>query len=97
MNGVAGSEMVKRAAVARFLGQDAEEVQMAIELDGMPHTKVPGRKRPGVRIFLPDLHEWLRKRSQVSPKLADYGEFRRAFMAAQERGDAAETSNGGSR
>jgi hypothetical protein len=86
------SELVKRAAVARFLGQDAEEVQMAIDLDGMPHTKVPGRKRPGVRIFLPDLHEWLRKRSQVSPKLADYGEFRRAFMAAQERPEPVETS-----
>jgi hypothetical protein len=75
--------MVTRAEVGRFLGQDDAEVQLAIDMEKLPHTTVPGRTRPGIRIFLPDFHDWLKKRSRVSPRLENYEEFRRAFQAAQ--------------
>lgn len=77
------SEMVKRAAVARFLGEDPEEVRRMMEMDGMPHVRVPGPTRPAFRVFLPDLHRWLCQRADGCQKLADYEEFRRAFFAAQ--------------
>lgn len=77
------SELVKRVEVARFLGMALEEVTRLIEQDKLPHARVPGPTRPGFRIFLPDLHAWLCRRSEGSPRLADYAEFRRAFFAAQ--------------
>ncbi len=77
------SELVKRAAVARFFSQEPEEVDRQIREDGLPHCEVPGPQRNSVRIFLPDLHQWLLKRSQLSPRLGDFREFRRAFFEAQ--------------
>jgi hypothetical protein len=78
------SELVKRAAVARFLGVEPEQVQEMLELDGLPYVSIPGKKRPGVRIFLPAFHEWMVKRAKgPAGTLGDYAEFRRAFVEAQ--------------
>jgi hypothetical protein len=80
------SEMVKRAEVARFLGVEPEQVQEMLHLDGLPYVSIPGRKRPGVRIFLPAFHEWLLRRAKGPAwTLEDYAEFRRAFEEAQEQ------------
>lgn len=78
-----GTELVKRAAVAAFLGSDPEEIDRLISEDNLPHVKVPGKERPGIRIFLPDFHQWLVARSRLSPRLKDFAEFKRAFFAAQ--------------
>ena len=79
-----GTEMVKRAAVARFLGVEPEQVQEMLDLDGLPFVSIPGKKRPGVRIFLPAFHEWMVKRGRNgSERLADYEVFKRAFFSAQ--------------
>ena len=83
MSAHVATELVKRTAVGNFLGVDLAEVQRLIEMDDLPHVKVPGAKQPAVRIFLPDLHAWLAGQSRMSPKLADFSEFRRAFFAAQ--------------
>ncbi len=79
----AASELVKRVDVARFMRLSAEEVTRMIDHDDLPHARVPGPTRLVYRIFLPDLHGWLCERSQVSPRLGDYVEFKRAFFAAQ--------------
>ena len=79
------SEVVRRADVGRFLRVDPEDVQRMVDLDNLPHTKVPGEKRPMIRIFLPDFHAWLAARSRLSPKLANYDEFKRAFFEAQPK------------
>lgn len=81
---MSGTEMVKRAAVARFLGVEPEQVQEMLDMDGLPFVSIPGKTRPGVRIFLPAFHEWLVKRGRNgSERLADYQEFKRAFFGAQ--------------
>lgn len=81
------SEMVKKADVARFLGVDAADVDAFTE-SGLPFVKVPGPKRPGKRIFLPDLHAWLAKRTTSGSALMNYETFRRAFFDAQKKDDA---------
>jgi len=76
--------MVKRAAVARFLSVDQTDVDRMIELDGLPFVEVPGENKPGKRVFLPSFHAWLVKRARNGEeRLKDYGEFTRAFFAAQ--------------
>ena len=74
-----------RAAVARFLGVEPEEVERMTRQDAMPHTKVPTAERVVLKFFLPDLHAWLLSRSKgnPSPKLASYETFKREFLAAQ--------------
>lgn len=81
------TEMVKVAAVARFLGKKPEEVLRMMKEDGLPNVPVPGENKPSVRIFLPDFHEWLVSRGRVpaASKLAAYDEFKRAFFAAQSK------------
>lgn len=76
------SELVRKADVARFLAVDAAEVDALTE-SGLPFVKVPGPKRPGKRIFLPDLHAWLAKRTSSGSALMSYERFRRAFEEAQ--------------
>jgi len=77
-------ELVKRADVRRFLQVDDDEVQRMIDQDNLPYIRKPGATKPGVRIFLPDFHEWLVGYAQgASRRIADYPEFLRAFWAAQ--------------
>lgn len=79
------SEMVKRAAIIRFLEKDADEVDRMIREDGLPVVEIPGPNKPGVRIFLPDFHEWLKAYAKGSSgKVKDYAEFLRAFHACQD-------------
>ena len=70
------------AEVARFLEVDGEDVRRMIELDGLPATKLPKAKRVVHRIYLPDLHDWLVRRSDGSPRLANYQEFVEKFRSA---------------
>lgn len=78
------TEMVKVAAVARFLGKKPEEVVRMIGEDRLPHSKLPGENKPSFRIFLPDFHAWLLPKSGTSPKLLQYAEFKKAFFEAQK-------------
>ena len=78
------TEMVRRAAVAGFLGMEPEEIARMIAEDDLPVVKLPGRQRSAIRIFLPDLHVWLMIGGRLCRRLASYEEFRRAFFAAQE-------------
>jgi hypothetical protein len=78
------SEMVKRAAVARFLEREICDVDRMIEEDGLPHQRFPGKERPSIRIFLPDFHAWTLRHSRGEIEaVADYPTFKAAFMAAQ--------------
>jgi hypothetical protein len=74
-----------RAAVARFMGVEAEDVERMVRLDRMPHVRVPAETRVTFKFFLPDLHAWLveRSRDNPSPRLASFEVFERAFLAAQ--------------
>lgn len=82
------SGLAKRAEVARFLGVDPAEVGRLIEQDALPAVRLPGPARPGVRIFLPDLHGWLQGRGGGGQceALRDYAVFRREFERAQVGG-----------
>jgi hypothetical protein len=66
--------MQSREAVGRFLGCEGTEVDRMIEMDALPVVRIPGEKRPRLRIFLPDFHEWLAKRTQGG-RLRDYETF----------------------
>jgi hypothetical protein len=78
------SEMVKREAVARFMGTDSREIDRMIEEDDLPHQRFPGKGKPSIRIFLPDFHAWTLRysRGEISA-VADYPTFKASFMAAQ--------------
>jgi hypothetical protein len=78
------SEMVKRTDVRRFLAVDPEEVDRMIEEDRLPIVKVPGARKPAIRIFLPDFHAWLCGWAKEGAAIKDYQVFRRAFFAAGE-------------
>lgn len=75
----------KTVEVANFLGKEHREVLRLVEDDGLPAVKIPGRLRPTVRFYLPDLHAWMQKMSSGSG-LEDLEEFVRAFDAAQGGG-----------
>lgn len=78
------SEMVKRVSIARFMGKPAAEVERMTEEDNLPYVRVPGRRKPGKRFFLPDFHRWLVGRCVGEMgQLRNYTEFKRAFFAAQ--------------
>ena len=83
----AGREMVRVAEISRFLGQGADEVRDMLELDGLPHAKVPGKTKPGVRVALRDLHGFLLKRWNGETAMRDYEVFRGAFWGSQGAGD----------
>lgn len=80
----ARSEMVKRAAVARFLEKDMEEIDRLMEEDGLPHQRLPGANKPSIRIFLPDFHTWMLRHTRGEVlEITDYTKFKAAFLAAQ--------------
>jgi ABC-type taurine transport system substrate-binding protein len=81
--------MVRVAEISRFLGQDAGEVRDMLELDGLPHAKVPGKTKPGVRVALRDLHGFMLKRWQGETVLRDYAVFCDAFWNSQRGKEAA--------
>ncbi len=70
--------MQSREAVGRFLGCEGTEVDRMIEMDELPFVKIPGECRPRIRIFLPDFHAWLAKRTGGSA-LKDYETFLREW------------------
>ena len=76
------SWMVKRAEVARFLGKDAAEIDRMIEQDGMPHMELPGKTKPSVRFYLPDLHGWLMNFNRGGAGFPRLEEFEKAFRKA---------------
>ncbi len=76
-------ELVRMAEVARFLKQDAMEVREMVEVDGLPHLKVPGKTKPSVRVALRDLHAFLLRKWQGETVLRDYAVFREEFIKAQ--------------
>lgn len=80
-------EMVRLGEIANFLGQDREEVKMFVEVDGLPHSRIPGKTRPAVRVALRDLHRFFLKRMAGETVLRDFEEFRRAFWESQGRAD----------
>lgn len=66
--------MQSREAVGRFLGCEGEEVGRMIEMDELPCVRIPGETRPRIRIYLPDFHAWLAKRS-YGERIKSYEEF----------------------
>lgn len=76
------------AEVARFLCVEPEDVKRMMEMDGMPVTRIPKKKRSVARIPLRDLHGWLRDRSaqetaskSAAKPLANYETFLADFNA----------------
>lgn len=78
------SEMAKRVDVARFFQVESADVDRWINSMSCPVVKVPGVKKPALRMFLPDLHAWMSKRALMSERFRDYREFRRAFCEFRE-------------
>jgi hypothetical protein len=76
--------MVRVAEISRFLGQGAEEVREMLDLDGLPHAKVPGKTKPSVRVALRDLHGFMLRRWQGETVLRDFAVFAEAFWGSQE-------------
>jgi len=85
------TDMVRCSDVGRFLGKDSDEVKRMTEEDDLPATKIPGKNKETLRIFLPDFHVWLIRTAPEGSKLRDYGHFLRAFRAAQPPRVKAET------
>lgn len=82
-------EMVRVCEISRFLGQDAGEIRDMLELDGLPHAKVPGKTKPGVRVALRDFHGFMLKRWTGETVLRDYAVFLEAFWNSQRGKEAA--------
>ena len=78
-----GREMVRVAEISRFLGQGADEVRILIELDGLPHARVPGKTKPSLRVALRDLHAFLLRRWQGETLMRDFEVFRGEFWRSQ--------------
>lgn len=80
------SDLVKRAAIARFFEKEQEEIDRMIREDALPFIKVPGPTKPGIRIYLPDFHRWLvGYAGGDSEAIRDYDQFLKSFWAVQER------------
>ncbi len=65
--------------VARYLAIEAADVKRLVKLDGMPATAIPKATRTVLRIYLPDFHAWLVRRSKNPGSLAIYPEFLAEF------------------
>lgn len=73
------------SAVGRFLGVTRAEVRRLIREDGLPAKRLPGKKRPRTRVFLPDLWRWLCGMQGESEEMRNFATFEREFLAAQKK------------
>jgi hypothetical protein len=68
------------AEVARYLAVDPKDVKRMIELDALPASRIPKKKRTVERIYLPDFHQWILGRSSgQNDRLRDYPAFLAEF------------------
>ena len=72
----------KAVELARFFGKPPDEIERMMAEDGLPKVRLPGKNKPSVRFYLPDVHAWLVGYAPGSV-LTDYKEFLRAFEEAQ--------------
>jgi len=75
--------------IARYLAVEAKDVARMIRLDGLPATSIPKTKRTVQRVYLPDFHKWLMKRTKNAGMLADYDNFLVVFGATARTGKEA--------
>jgi hypothetical protein len=84
---VSGLELVRVGEIARFLRQGPQEIRDMLEVDGLPHAKVPGKTKPAERVALRDLHRHLLKTWQGETVMRDFEQFRRAFWESVSGGE----------
>ena len=72
------------AEIARYLCAERADIELMMEMDALPHLRIPKPTRTVKRIPLRDFHTWLKARARgETPALADYETFLKDFDASR--------------